>query len=158
LVALAWSAAVAVAILVAGTEINVIFPRHETATWVDQGRTSAGTTATPQKAQPSETITGGSNAELAESSGRRKGSERHVVKVPRTAATGTEDTASLPAGFTGLMYCDELSCGGEMQVVRMELPMLSASIGSGYAGSNGLVLADVLVGPDGVARGIRIVR
>ncbi|HEV2468536.1 MAG TPA: hypothetical protein VGS78_05035 [Candidatus Sulfotelmatobacter sp.] len=59
--------------------------------------------------------------------------------------------------FRGLMYCDELSCSDAMQMIRLQLP---ASIVtrpmSGSASANGVVTADVLVGPDGIARGIRI--
>lgn len=60
-------------------------------------------------------------------------------------------------GFRGLMYCDKLSCGGVMDVIRVQLP--SAGIGLEPASTAGgsTVTADVLVGPDGIARGIRIV-
>jgi len=65
--------------------------------------------------------------------------------------------ASLPEGFRSLMYCDALSCPDEMEMIRVQLP-------PGFAGfapasnSNAVVFADVLVGTDGIARGIRIVQ
>lgn len=61
----------------------------------------------------------------------------------------------LPPGFHSLMYCDELSCGDLMELIRVQLPPTAFPFG----GSNGAqpISADVLVGPDGIARGIRVV-
>lgn len=59
--------------------------------------------------------------------------------------------------FRSLMYCDELSCSDAMEMIRLQLPAsyvtrpMPASVPA-----NGVVTADVLVGPDGIARGIRI--
>lgn len=64
--------------------------------------------------------------------------------------------ATLPPGFRSLMYCDELSCGDAMEVIRVQLPS-SAMRFAPAAGAGGPVFADVLVGPDGIARGIRVV-
>ena len=64
--------------------------------------------------------------------------------------------ATLPPGFRSLMYCDELSCGDAMEVIRVQLPP-SAITFAPAAGAGGPVFADVLVGPDGIARGIRVV-
>jgi hypothetical protein len=58
--------------------------------------------------------------------------------------------------FQSLMYCDELSCGGAMQLIRVELASSAAAIASGGGSPGGIVYADVLVGADGIARGIRI--
>jgi hypothetical protein len=55
------------------------------------------------------------------------------------------------------MFCDELSCVGDMDVVRVQLP--SAVVprrASALPQPTGFVNADVLVGPDGIARGIRV--
>lgn len=38
-------------------------------------------------------------------------------------------------------------------MIRVQLPMYAAS----FPSANGMVFADVLVGPDGIARGFRIV-
>jgi hypothetical protein len=64
---------------------------------------------------------------------------------------------SLPDGFRSLMYCDELSCDGGMEVVRVQLPSPAAGFLPSAASGNHVVSADVLVGADGFARGIRIV-
>ena len=50
------------------------------------------------------------------------------------------------------MLCDPLSCSGDEQVVRMELPATAAD------GSAGTQMADVIVGDDGLVRAIRIVK
>lgn len=62
----------------------------------------------------------------------------------------------LPAEFSSLMFCDELSCGGAMEMIRVQLPYPVEGAAVGPAQSNGVVVADVLVGADGIARGIRI--
>jgi hypothetical protein len=55
------------------------------------------------------------------------------------------------------MYCDVLSCAGAFEVIRMELPAASANRDPTAQQGSGIVLADVLVGSDGIARAIRIV-
>jgi len=52
------------------------------------------------------------------------------------------------------MLCDPLICSGDEQVVRMELPATAA----GADGSSGRsVIADVVIGEDGLVRAMRIV-
>jgi hypothetical protein len=54
------------------------------------------------------------------------------------------------------MYCDALSCGEGMDMIRVQLPsIVMPGQGSGFVQTSGSVTADVIVGPDGVARGIR---
>jgi hypothetical protein len=65
--------------------------------------------------------------------------------------------SSFAAGFQNLMYCDLLSCAGALEVIRMELPAASVNRDLTAQQRNGIVLADVLVGSDGIARAIRIV-
>jgi hypothetical protein len=64
--------------------------------------------------------------------------------------------------FRSLMYCDELSCGEGLELVRVQLPFqamaMSPSTTPNATQFERVVSADVLVGPDGVARGIRIVQ
>jgi hypothetical protein len=55
-------------------------------------------------------------------------------------------------GYTPLMLCDPLSCSGDEQVVRLELPATGAD------GSTQSQMADVIVGDDGLVRAIRIVQ
>ena len=75
--------------------------------------------------------------------------------VPRAQSEG--ESGLLPVGFRGLMYCDELSCAGAMDLIRVEVP--AEALGDPLRARPGSqpVEADVLVGPDGVARGIRVV-
>ena len=97
---------------------------------------------------------------------RRKKSA-YVAKnvTPKADAPGTEYlSAAIPPfrpddsqEFRSLMYCDELSCDGGMNVVRVQLPALpSGFLPAANTGAR-TVSADVLVGADGFARGIRIV-
>jgi hypothetical protein len=65
--------------------------------------------------------------------------------------------ASIPDDFRGLMYCDQLSCAGAMDVIRVQLPPSAiARPTSLFRQTGGPVNADVLIGADGIARGIRI--
>lgn len=69
----------------------------------------------------------------------------------------TRILASMPDDFRGLMYCDELSCDGAMDMVRVQLPAsVLARPTSVFHPASANVNADVLIGPDGIARGIRI--
>jgi len=74
----------------------------------------------------------------------------------RPAGTSVRAARSLPDGFRSLMYCDALSCPEDMDVIRVQLP--SAAMprqASGFIQPVRSITADVLVGPDGIARGIR---
>ncbi|HUJ94331.1 MAG TPA: hypothetical protein VLW84_03625 [Terriglobales bacterium] len=86
---------------------------------------------------------------------KRKRAARAVGYPTRhePAAIASVIPGPLPGGFHSLMYCDELSCAGAMTMIRVQLPMYAAS----FPSANGMVFADVLVGPDGIARGFRIV-
>jgi hypothetical protein len=70
-----------------------------------------------------------------------------------TGTTGQNDR--FPIKFQGLLYCDSFSCSGSMDVIRVQLS--SPTFGTTPASGQGVVSADVLVGPDGIARGIRVV-
>jgi hypothetical protein len=50
------------------------------------------------------------------------------------------------------MFCDPLICSGEEEVIRMELPGSASS-----ADGSQPVVADVIVGEDGLVRAMRIV-
>jgi hypothetical protein len=75
----------------------------------------------------------------------------------RSAGSLARADSSLPAGFRSLMYCDQLSCAEAMEIIRVQLPTSIAGLTPGSTPTDGMVFADVLVGPDGIARGIRIV-
>ena len=80
--------------------------------------------------------------------------EPHVARANAVSTVASRNP--LPPGFSSLMYCDEMSCSGAMEVIRVELP---SAAGSNPAYSVGApTMAEVLVGADGVARGIRIVQ
>jgi len=57
---------------------------------------------------------------------------------------------SVDDGYVALMFCDPLSCSGDSQVVRMELPPPAGQ-------DTQPQIADVVVGYDGVVRAVRIV-
>lgn len=80
---------------------------------------------------------------------------------PRSLATSQISSvrvnSPMPDVFRSLMYCDALSCVGAMDVIRVQLPWaVVAGSAPGLTQASGTVYADVLVGPDGIARGIRI--
>jgi hypothetical protein len=80
----------------------------------------------------------------------RSYADRHLASAPVRPAR------SLPDGFRSLMYCDALSCPDAMDLIRVRVPT-TAMPGqiSGFIDPSGSVTADVLVGADGIARGIR---
>jgi hypothetical protein len=54
------------------------------------------------------------------------------------------------------MYCDALSCPDAMDMIRVQLPASAMPKPlPGFVRTGGSVTADVLIGPDGIARGIR---
>ena len=76
---------------------------------------------------------------------------RWAPQVPTTKSPASED-------FRSLMYCDALSCGGAMQLIRVQLPASAAAFEPAAASPDGAIYADVLIGSDGIARGIRVVQ
>ena len=72
---------------------------------------------------------------------------RRLPSNARAAATDVDRQ-----GFVALMFCDPLICSGEEQVIRMELPGNGAT-----AEGSQPVIADVVVGDDGLVRAMRIV-
>lgn len=82
----------------------------------------------------------------------------HQPQSYRAEPSNVVLTGSLPPDFRSLIYCDELSCSGPMDVIRMQLPASSVMFVPGSNSDGGIIVADVLVGSDGIARGIRIVQ
>lgn len=81
---------------------------------------------------------------------------RTVSPAPRVPPS-TRTVASIPDDFRSLMYCDPLSCDGVMDMIRVQLPSsLLARPASTFRQTSRPVNADVLIGADGIARGIRI--
>jgi len=85
--------------------------------------------------------------------------KKKMRAMPRALAGGSHDTAvydnSVADGFRSLMFCDAISCDGNMEVVRIQLP--SSVMPLSAAAQPRATSADVLIGEDGVARAIRIV-
>ena len=74
---------------------------------------------------------------------------------PQTANEQSIATTIDRQGFVALMFCDPLICSGDEQVIRMELPASAAGLGEGNGSQP--VIADVVVGDDGLVRAMRIV-
>ena len=99
---------------------------------------------------PSETM---SSQIAAKPAATRTASVRN--RQSQTATGQTVTTAADNEGFVALMLCDPLICSGDEQVIRMELPDGGAVSGGRNAGQP--VLADVVIGDDGLVRAMRIV-
>jgi hypothetical protein len=85
----------------------------------------------------------------------------NVAPVIRLASTGTASNVAQTAsstwpGYSNLMYCDPVVCSGPMQVVHIKVPVGQVKPNLGQSIGNTFVNAEVVVGPDGVARAIRV--
>ena len=85
----------------------------------------------------------------------------NVAPVVRLAASGASGSMGQPAsstwpGYSNLMYCDPVVCSGPMQVVHIKVPVGQVKPDLGQSVDNGFVNAEVVIGPDGVARAIRV--
>jgi hypothetical protein len=72
------------------------------------------------------------------------------------ASNMAQSASSTWPGYSNLMYCDPVVCSGPMQVVHIKVPVGQVKPNSGQSVGNGFVNAEVVVGPDGVARAIRV--
>lgn len=146
---LRWAAAIAFALIAAGSVLLLISGERR---GVDQISTDRPRLMfAPEAAKAiSRTAEPGSVPKKPNSIAK---SAKHAT--PATLVARSESWSS--TDFQGLMYCDQLSCPEVMDVIRVQLP--SAALGFGPTSSNAsdFVYADVLVGPDGIARGIRVV-
>lgn len=86
----------------------------------------------------------------------REGRKRPATSTERPIAVAARATPN--NGFQNLMFCDPLSCPGPMQVIRIQVPASAINRVPAWRPNGGMVQADVVVGPDGIARAIRIVR
>lgn len=89
----------------------------------------------------------------------RKHKKDAVAPVPAPVDDSATMAQTEPptSGFQSLMYCDPISCGGPMEMIRIQIPVSVVTRVPAPRPSNGFVQADVVVGSDGVARAIRIV-
>jgi hypothetical protein len=84
-----------------------------------------------------------------------------VAPVMRLASTGAVSSVAQSAsstwpGYSNLMYCDPVVCSGPMQVVHIKVPVGQVKPNLGQTVGNAFVNAEVVIGPDGVARAIRV--
>jgi hypothetical protein len=146
--ALPWAAALAFAALVAYGTI-VFFMPHASTGWVHrEHRTPVGQPPVTAEKPVSPPVTAMGKAH----------------RLPRRAPTHRENIEaeghgddSIPRAFESLVYCDQISCPGAMEVIRVQLPTPVLGFARAPAPAGGMVSADVLVGADGIARGIRVV-
>ena len=102
-------------------------------------------------------ISGNVTTKMARKSANSATASRAAVgpNRPQTANEQSIATTVDRQGFVALMFCDPLICSGEEQVIRMELP--GSAIGAGEGNGSQPVIADVVVGDDGLVRAMRIV-
>jgi hypothetical protein len=141
----AWSA-VAIALVV----VVILFfsPRRGVTRLTTRPTELANESAVQVAGKPAQT----SKAPTKEVAVRNKNRSRS-----RRAAVRWSEPQLPQEAFRSLMYCDELSCSDAMEMIRVQLPASFVTRPmSGSTSANEVVTADVLVGPDGIARGIRI--
>jgi len=85
----------------------------------------------------------------------------NAAPIIRLATSGTasnmaQSASSTWPGYSNLMYCDPVVCSGPMQVVHIKVPVGQVKPNLGQTVGNSFVNAEVVIGPDGVARAIRV--
>jgi hypothetical protein len=73
-----------------------------------------------------------------------------------TQNAAAQSASSTWPGYSNLMYCDPVVCSGPMQVVHIKVPVDQVKPNVGQSDGKSFVNADVVIGPDGVARAIRV--
>ena len=150
-IALGWAAAVAFAVAVAYGAMLLFIPGQHA--WVDRQDTVRQPMVAPVQGTADKEA---ARARIATRKAlkSRGGSAKHANHLVLLA----EKDKSPPIRFQSLMYCDQISCPGAMEVIRVQLPSPVMGLTPTSSGRMGAaVSADVLVGPDGIARGIRVV-
>jgi hypothetical protein len=99
------------------------------------------------------------NAAVAENAPKMQ--QPDASSIMHLASTGAASDVARSAsstwpGYSNLMYCDPMVCSGPMQVIHIRVPANQINPSAGQSGGNSFVNADVVVGPDGVARAIRV--
>jgi len=79
-----------------------------------------------------------------------------ISNTAGAAGNTAQSASSTWPGYSNLMYCDPMVCSGPMQVVHIKVPVGQVKPNSGQTVGNDFVNAEVVVGPDGVARAIRV--
>ena len=155
-----WGAAVAAVLAV--TAFWVVSSKHTNTTTRTQTPTTAVPVARAETPNPVVHVPGRDVTSNVSTKGAVK---HHAVATPRAVDSRAVSrpvevpvrmARSLPQGFRSLMYCDVLSCPDAMDMIRVQLPASAMPRQlPGFVRSGGSVTADVLVGSDGIARGIR---
>lgn len=159
-----WTAAVVVAIVIAGVALRLFFPAEEVSPTSDRVTTQqvqpAQKSSTPLLAKTQQPNAISRRSSLVKARRRPVPLQAPARDLAESKAPAIRSNSPDPvaAEFQSLMYCDALSCGGPMEMIRVQLPPSAVSLAPAWTQTNGLVYADVLVGPDGIARGIRIVQ
>jgi hypothetical protein len=147
---LGWLAAMAFAAVVAYEGMLLFIARQHV--WVDRPATVRQSMAPEAKEMASK-----ETARTQIITRKVPGSHGDSGKRANNPAPLAEKDNSLPTRFQSLMYCDQISCAGAMDVIRVQLPSPVMGVTPTSPRMGGAVSADVLVGPDGIARGIRVV-
>ena len=158
----AWAWGAAVAAVLAVTAFWVFSAKHTDTT----AKTPTSTVMVPvaQVVTPNPVVHS-PGRDVASNVSTKRAVKHHAVTATKTAQSRSADhptsepvrvARSLPEGFRSLMYCDELSCPEAMDIIRVQLPASAMPRQlPGLVRTGGSVTADVLVGSDGIARGIR---
>ena len=147
--ALRWAGAIAFALIVAGTVLLLISGHRSR---VDQVSTERPRVMVPAGAAKAKNRAAEPDPVL-----KKPNSTVRSAKHPSHAIPGAQSEDWSSSGFQGLMYCDQLSCPEAMDVIRVQLPSAAMGFGPTSSKASDVVYADVLVGTDGIARGIRVV-
>ena len=148
--ALGWAAAMAFAVVVAYGGMRLFIPHPHV--WVNRQGTAQQPMVPPaQRTENKETARA---HKITPKAPKSHGDSGKRTNNPALLAEGDK---SFPTRFQSLMYCDQISCPGAMEVIRVQLPSPVMGLTPTSARIGGAVSADILVGPDGIARGIRVV-
>jgi hypothetical protein len=148
---LTWAAAISFAVIVAYGGLLLFIPNQRGS--VDPHLRAQQSMVAPK----SVTAVKGEMAGSQKSARNRAKSVHALAKRTKHLAPVAEQDPLFPTRFQSLMYCDQFSCPGAMDVIHLRLPGPVLGVTPASARANGLVSAYVLVGPDGIARGIRVV-
>ena len=145
--------AIAAALIVGLFLGSRILRDKQTPARTEQAQTVSAPQSEPQEL--AEAKVGGETKEQAAKPSRTPVTRIAAVTAKQSASAQVKAKldGSDQAGYVALMLCDPLICSGDEQVVRMELPRTVTADGS----SAQPVLADVVIGDDGLVRAMRIV-
>jgi hypothetical protein len=106
-------------------------------------------------AQNSEARTTAQAPQVATKAATSIASSAVAARKQSAQAAASQANSAENGGFVALMLCDPLICSGDEQVIRMELP--ASAVTGVDSSTTQTVLADVVIGDDGLIRRMRIV-